>query len=727
MNDLYSPRGFWQIFAGGVLALMSLVSCAPNPAPMVLLAPAKLPLNWTNVAIGGGGYVTGIQVHPRVSDVVYIQTDNGGFYRWDQAQQQWHPITDHFSRENSNFYGGEALALDPHNPDVVLIAVGQYVSEGMGTIFRSEDRGQNWKPSNLKVPMGADQDKRWAGNRLVVNPFDPQVVLWGSRQDGLWRSQDGGLTWKAVTQLRATPQSDIGIISIAFDPRTTGRVFLGAYGDGIYESRDAGQTWQRLSEGPAFPMKMAIAQDGALYVTSDRTPGMSRYHQGLWKDITPPGYRDQVFNGLSVHPTESKELIVMIGEAGSAEIFHSRNAGESWQQPGHQVTNTVPWWSEQFFRDHPSAIQFSPSTPKEVWLTDWFGIWKTEDFYANPVRWQNYQKGHEQVVVFSLISPPKGAPLLSGVADVNGFLHSRLDQFPSARLNTTGWSPLGQTIDQDTYSLAYSAHQPEQMVRMGGKRWNHTFGGYRSQDGGSSWTPLSAFPAKTLPLRVALSATNPQNFVVIVSAGDSLYTTDGGNSWQRVQGLPLGPKGPWIWSQPLAADGGQGDRFYYYAANTLYRSDNGGRSFVPIQSVPQAHSSTHSSADQSAVQTMPGLPNWLWLSLESQGLYLSKDGGVTLTRISSVSEAFLFSVGIGDQGAQQPVWYLYGTLATGQKGIFMSADQGQSWKTISETQVPIGARPRIMEASKQQIGLVFIGTNGRGIYYKQARPKGSAS
>jgi hypothetical protein len=78
---------------------------------------------WNSVSIGGGGYVTGVYLHPLQQDLVYIRTDIGGFFRWNSVDKRWIPLTDHFGLTQRNYYGGEALALDPNKPNIVYIAL----------------------------------------------------------------------------------------------------------------------------------------------------------------------------------------------------------------------------------------------------------------------------------------------------------------------------------------------------------------------------------------------------------------------------------------------------------------------------------------------------------------------------------------------------------------------------------------------------------------------------
>ncbi|MBW4650074.1 MAG: hypothetical protein KME06_15500 [Kastovskya adunca ATA6-11-RM4] len=659
-----------------------------------------------NVALGGGGYVTGIYLHPRQQDLIYIRTDIGGFYRWDAKEQRWIALTDHFPLAKSNYYGGEALALDPNDPNIVYIAAGKYLWAEPGTIFKSTNKGQTWTKLNLDLHMGGNQDKRWLGERLVVSPFDSQLLFFGSRRDGLWKSSDAGKTWSSVKDFPGKPQEDIGITAIAFNDKQKGEIYINAYGDGIYQSTDSGKTWRKIPDSPQTATRLAVAVDGTLYVTSETHPRVSKYTQGVWQDLTPPGSQAE-FNGLSLNATNPQEVLIATREKSeNTNLYRSLDGGRTWREIKRSVNNTVPWWSKYMLSNPAtSAIAFDPKVPNRVWLTDWYGIWRTDNINQQPSIWTNYQNGHEEVVPFTLVAPPQGAILLSGVADVDGFNHNNgLDTYPSYSIGRKG------PAFQDTYSIAYSETDPLKLVRVGGNRWNNTYTGATSTDGGSTWKAFSSFPKQTMPLRVAMSATNPQSILVITSGGQPLYTTDGGASWKTASGLPSGMEGAWNWSQPLAADTGEGRTFYYYDKGKLYRSTDGGATFASVsESLPSDY--------WHFLKTPPQSKNEVWVSLDKKGLYRSIDGGNTFTKLEKIKRSHLFAFGKPKPGSKTPALYLYGEIAEMGEGIFRSLDEGKTWESIGDRSRPIGNEPNVMEASKQQFGLVFVGTNGRGIYY----------
>ncbi|HRU40252.1 MAG TPA: hypothetical protein P5511_10265, partial [Candidatus Goldiibacteriota bacterium] len=82
--------------------------------------------------------MSGLAYSPVQQNLLYARTDVGGLYRWDNSTSRWIPLTDMF---RGNFMGGESIAPDPVDPNVVYAAVG---FSGYGNIIRSADQGASW-------------------------------------------------------------------------------------------------------------------------------------------------------------------------------------------------------------------------------------------------------------------------------------------------------------------------------------------------------------------------------------------------------------------------------------------------------------------------------------------------------------------------------------------------------------------------------------------------------
>ena len=221
-----------RIVKTGLLATilsMSLAAATVQPAEL----PAE-PYVWRNVVIGGGGFVTGIIFHPRQKDLMYGRTDIGGAYRWDAAAQNWIAITDWIGIDDINLTGIESLALDPSDPNRLYLAAGTY-SRNRAAMLRSDDQGRSFKRTNVPFSMGANEAGRFNGERLAVDPNLGEILFFGSRRDGLWKSVDRGETWQKVesfpktnpeqppsTESRPRPggsfQQPAGIVCVLFDP-----------------------------------------------------------------------------------------------------------------------------------------------------------------------------------------------------------------------------------------------------------------------------------------------------------------------------------------------------------------------------------------------------------------------------------------------------------------------------------------------------------------------------
>ncbi|HYX36351.1 MAG TPA: hypothetical protein VE954_24870 [Oligoflexus sp.] len=193
------------------------------------------------------------------------------------------------------------------------------------------------------------------------------------------------------------------------------------------------------------------------------------------------------------------------------------------------------------------------------------------------------------------------------------------------------------------------------------------------------------------------------------------YSEDRGTTWVASTGAPAGAmKGTTIFqcfNQPLAADRVDSNIFYLYKSGRFYRSSDGSTTWAEVSSLPD-------SGDWHTIQAAPGMKGEVWAGLDSSGIYRSSNSGDTFTRIQKVQRARLMAFGKAAPGRSNPAVFVYGRVENND-GIFRSDDMGATWVAIGDSKVPIGNEPNTMAGDRQVFGRVYIGTNGRGIYYGQ--------
>lgn len=183
---------------------------------------------WDNVAIGGGGYVTDIVIHPKEKDLVYIRTDVGGLFKWDNKNERWNQLLDWVDYNNVNYRNVDGMAIDPNNPDLIYIAAGN-------DVLKSNNRGFSWKHTGLNKEFMGNGDYRWVGENSLG-------------KNGLWKSSDGGEKFIPDTFFEAARCLAWGKQS-ADSSFPTAYVY-GAHKNvwGLFRSVNLGKTWQQIND-----------------------------------------------------------------------------------------------------------------------------------------------------------------------------------------------------------------------------------------------------------------------------------------------------------------------------------------------------------------------------------------------------------------------------------------------------------------------------------------------
>lgn len=225
------------------------------------------------ISVPGGGFVTGFVFHPATRDILYCRTDIGGIYRYDFNKDSWISLIDHATDPGVFETYPLALALDRQNPSYI------YAMEGLSPIHKiafSDDYGVHWvylDPPTIDekgntAAIHGNAPGRSTGERLAVDPNDPNVLYIGTMEDGLWKTTDRCKTWTRLTVAYPGKESERNISFVEIDPSSgaygtaSQRIIVATSGQqsspgcnvrgqSVYISNDAGKTFKPLAGEPS--------------------------------------------------------------------------------------------------------------------------------------------------------------------------------------------------------------------------------------------------------------------------------------------------------------------------------------------------------------------------------------------------------------------------------------------------------------------------------------------
>ncbi|MBN1867801.1 exo-alpha-sialidase [Candidatus Sumerlaeota bacterium] len=716
------------------------------------------PYTWRNVRIGGGGFVDGIVFHPTARGVRYCRTDMGGAYRWNDRVGLWEPLLDWVSPEDWNLMGVESIALDPNDPDRLYLACGTYARPYApnAVILRSNDRGRAFQRVDVPFKMGGNENGRGNGERMAVDPCDGDILYFGSRHAGLWRSADRAATWERVETFPDVSEDEMdhnvpGIVFVVFDPRSGSRgrprstIYVGVSLMGrnnLFRSTDGGAAWEPVPGHPTQyrPNHAMLASDGTLYVSYGDAAGPGRMKDGgvwkldtdtgRWTDITPdkpdPNEKNRSFGyaAVAVDPRNPRTAIASSfrrrNEAGGEEIFRSIDGGATWKPifaSGSRFDYSLAPYTARTPVHWMFDVEIDPADPDHAMFTTGYGGYETFNLTdmdrGKPTKWSVMSAGIEQTVALDLLSPPQGAHLISAIGDYAGFVHWDLEESPpEGHFDYPRFS--------HTDSLACAENRPEIVVRVGRAGRGQTSIAF-SLDGGRTWRPAGQPSPDCRGGHVAVSSDGTAWIWTPLQSLPHL-SRDRGATWLPCGGLTTGTR--------VVADRVAPETFY--AMNLFegrfFVSSDAGTSFVerPLSlpgGLPRKDSNRGDPrGGQDRLYAAPGRKGDLWLAA-FDGLYRSANGGESFDRLDGVSEIRAFGFGAPAPGAEYPTLYLVGVVK-GVQGVFRSDDVVRDWRRINDDRHQWGSILHVTGDPKRW-GRVYVGTHGRGILYGD--PTGSTN
>jgi len=684
--------------------------------------------DWKPVKIGGGGFLTGIEMSAD-GTTRCVRTDTYGAYCWDTSSARWHQVVTANSMPKSDVAPGAVdgvyeLRIAPSDPARLYMALSGYV-------FVSPDRGGSWQRTAFKrVAMDGNDRYRTSGEKMAVDPNTSDVVVLGTQKDGLWLTRDGGNSWRRD----ATVPSADRITGIAFDGSSV--IYAASAAGGIFRSADGGASFAPLPGGPAKGVKHAFVRDGVYYAVGAEGR-LWKYAKGAWKDFTPSYVKGPHFHSLALNARRAGHLVAA---TESAQVYVSSDWGETWNPEWYYKPSVrcpdAPWLCEAYSAVYlaNAAMAFDPIVPGRLWMAAGTAPWYTGLPEAPPkVEWTSQVAGIEQLVANTVTVPPGGKPVVASW-DFGLFQILDPDVYPK------DYAPTPHKFGA-AWHVDWSSADPRFLVAF--LCWNGPSQSSTSSDGGATWTPFKSIPVgndcdDTWGWGGTGAAASPTSWIWVPSVRRApYYTNDAGASWHKLV-LPDVPDDTsdrgwgtlhfayYLNRHIVTADRvSLGTYYLYLPTHGLFRSTDSAVSWKLVHAGELAPFSGFNAK----LASVPGRAGHLFFTSGQQGnprdpnpspkaaFMRSTDAGVTWSAVPDVKEVYTFGFGKPASEGAYPTLLIAGWVR-GDYGIWRSIDEGRSWKRLGpEYALDSLDTVKTIDGDKDGSGRVWIGFGGSGYAY----------
>jgi photosystem II stability/assembly factor-like uncharacterized protein len=615
-----------------ILVAAAFVPAGPRADGPRLDAALFAEMRWRMIGPFRGGRTKAAAGVPGRPNVFYVGAVNGGVWRTTDYGRTWTPL---FDDQPTGSIG--AIAVAPSNPDVLYAGSGEGLqrpdlSTGDG-VFKSTDGGATWRhlglrdaqqipqiivdpdnPDRLFVaalghPYGPNgergifrsldggetfsrvlyRDEDTGGVDLAFDPRDAQTiyaVLWESRQapwengvftgpgSGLFKSTDGGTSWRPLTNGLPTFADGLGRIGIAVAPSSPRRLFAtveATRGGGLYRSDDAGDTWKAVNTDPRITSRGSDFAEVKVHPTDPDIVFTGSI--AAWKSVDggrsftafrgAPGGDD--YHRFWINP-EQPDIMLIASDQGAIVTV---NGGETWSSWYNQPTaqfyhvstdNAFPYRVCGGQQESGSACVRSRGNAGQITFRDWHPVGVEEYGYVAP-------------------DPLDPDIVYGGRLTRFDRRTGQVEQIAPQALRSSGYRVLR------TAPVLFSPLDPRTLYFASNVVW-------KTSDAGQSWEPISpdltraawdvppnvgkyAGTAAARPERrgvVYTLAPSPRDVNVLWAGTDDgliHLTRDGGRTW-----IDVTPPGLPAWSKVSLIDAGRHDAATAYAAINAFRLDD---------------------------------------------------------------------------------------------------------------------------------------------------------
>lgn len=660
---------------------------------------------------------------PTQPNVFFMGVNNGGVWKTDDYGRTWNPI---FDSAPTGSVGD--LAVSPSNPEVIFLGSGEGLHRpdlGVGDgMYKSIDGGKTWNhiglkdvqqvgrvivhPTNPNIvfvaglghPYGANDErgvfrstdggKNWekvlyknhntGAIQVEFDPTNPQIIyadLWEHQEgpwenasfsgpnSGLYKSTDGGNTWKQLVQGLPGAKEGLGRIGVGISPSNPQRLYAtvdSRVNSGVYRSDDGGESWKLTTNdrriygrGSDFAEIRVHPKNPDVVYSANVASYRSDDGGYTWTSFKgAPGGDD--YHRIWINPLQP-DIMLFAADQGAIVTVNGGKTWSTWyNQPTAQLyhvatDNQYPYWVYGGQQESGAIGIASRGNGGQISFRDWMGVGADEYAYVAP--------------------DPKNPDIIYG---------GRVLKFNKKTGQTQNVAPeairSGQYRQVRTLPLLFHPADADALLLGTNVLWKTT-------TGGQAWEIISPdltrkqneIPASVGDFKTEEMKTMRQRAVIYSVAGSKLnkdviwagtddglihLTKDGGKTWKDVT-----PPALTSWDKVSQLDGGHFDASTMYAAINAIRKDD-----------MKPH------------------------------IFRTHDGGATWKEITKGLNP-ISPINVVREDPKQP-----GLLFAGsEREVYFSADDGENWQSLRQNMPASSVRDLVVHEDD-----VVIGTHGRSIW-----------
>jgi photosystem II stability/assembly factor-like uncharacterized protein len=570
---------------------------------------------WRHLGLVETRHIGKVLVHPRDSDIAYVAAlgnlwsgnEERGVYRTQDGGRTWERVL-----HVDEFTGAADLVMDPGDPNILYAATYQRLRRTWGFngggpgsgIHKSVDGGDTWRELTNGIPPG---DKGRIG--LAISQSDPRVLSAliqhaDGAEQGTYRSEDGGATWRRVNSLDPRPMY---YSKIFIDPSDAERVYV--LGTSAYKSENGGRSFSEIAERPTYdvgvhgdhhalwidpgdPNHLYLAGDGGLWETYDRGVNFRKINNipigqfyAIGVDNQDPYY---VYGGMQdthswMGPSETRRWIGILND--------------DWQQTG---------FGDGMYQ------QVDPTNHRYVYAnSNGGGYYRTDPETGDMLDIRPRAPEGEPSYRWDWVSPSLVSQHDPSVVYLGG---NRLFISRDRGGSWTRTEDLSRRLDRDEFELMGVRGTDIDISR---------------HDGASSYGEITV---------LAESPVDPQVLWVGTDDGNLQMSRNGGRTWTERSGNVRGVRDGTYVSRIVASRSGAGIAYVAFDAHRdgdfepyIFRTTNFGETWTPlVDGLP--------SGSVNSMVEHPDNPNVMFVGTE-HGLFVSTTAGTDWAKLSHLPTA----------------------------------------------------------------------------------------